>query len=128
MKVSYKQKHLRNYLLLGILFLLLGSWRMLQGIDQLLGYLWLSLALISLSHYYYSRRKAYLTIKQGYLYKNLLFSQRLLLSDIKHIRKFAGDYTLMTETTKLTIDTQIIDADSLEELECVLAQLDLENS
>ena len=128
MKVSYKQKHLRNYLLLGILFLLLGSWRMLQGIDQLLGYLWLSLALISLSHYYYSRRKAYLTIKQGYLYKNLLFSQKLLLSDIKRIRKFAGDYTLMTETTKLTIDTQIIDADSLEELECVLAQLDLENS
>ncbi|MDC6350979.1 hypothetical protein PP178_05400 [Zeaxanthinibacter sp. PT1] len=128
MKVSYKQKHLRNYLLLGILFLLLGSWRMLHGFDQLLGYLWLSLALISLSQYYYSRKKAYLTIKQGYLYKNLLFSRKLLLSDIKCIRKFAGDYILMTEKAQLTIDTQIIDKDSLEELECVLAQLDLEPS
>ncbi|WP_133643076.1 hypothetical protein [Zeaxanthinibacter enoshimensis] len=128
MKVCYKHQHLRNYLLLGISFLLMGGWRILASFDQIVSYLWLLLAAISLTHYFYSRKKAYITIKQGYLYKNLLFSPKLLLTDIKRIRKFAGDYILMTEKAQLTIDTQIIDEDSLEELECVLAQLDLEPS
>lgn len=69
---------------------------------------------------WYEHKQQYLTIKDGFIRKNHLFGSKLKLSEIVSIKKFAGDYTLMTSSRKMNINTQITDPKSLEELDQTL--------
>ena len=48
-----------------------------------------------------------------------------MLVSLNWIKKFAGDYTLKTEQMELKINTELIDKDSLMELNKILAELNL---
>ena len=52
--------------------------------------------------------------------------KKLNLTEIKRIKKFAGDYILKTDKSELTINTQIIDPNSLAELNAELEKLNVE--
>ena len=80
----------------------------------------------SLIIYYYEKKKQYLTIKDGILTKNTLIPKNINLNEISRIKKFAGDYKLRTNKTEFIIDTQIIDANSLTELNAELEKLNVE--
>jgi len=54
------------------------------------------------------------------------FGKKLILTEIKRIKKFAGDYILKTDEKELTINTQIIDPNSLAELNAELKKLNVE--
>ncbi|MBT2162011.1 hypothetical protein [Zobellia barbeyronii] len=51
--------------------------------------------------------------------------KKMNLNEITQVKKFAGDYILKTKREELTIYTQVIDEDSLADLDAVLSQLDL---
>ena len=68
----------------------------------------------------------YLTIQNGIIKENHLFGKKISLIEIKLIKKFAGDYILKTDNKELTINTQIIDANSLAELNAELKKLNVE--
>jgi hypothetical protein len=68
----------------------------------------------------------YLTINNNVIKENHPFGKKINLTEIKNIKKFAGDYILKTEKTELTINTQIIDEKSLAELNLILNKLNLE--
>ncbi len=55
-----------------------------------------------------------------------LFGKKLNLTEIKSIKKFAGDYILKTDNKELTINTQMIDSNSLTDLNTELEKLDVE--
>ena len=77
--------------------------------------------------YIFYTEKQYLTIKNGILTKNDMFlSKSIPLRDIKEIKYFAGDYTLITDHKKLTIETDPIDKNSLEKFKAILNELDAE--
>lgn len=79
-----------------------------------------------LAQYIYENKKQYLTIENGTISKNLLFqTKKMNLNEITQIKKFAGDYILKSKLEELTITTQIIDADSLVDLNAALEQLEL---
>jgi hypothetical protein len=66
------------------------------------------------------------SIENGILTVNGPFGKKLNLNEIKQIKKFAGDYIIKTEKKELTINTQIIDPNSLVELNAELEKLNVE--
>jgi hypothetical protein len=73
--------------------------------------------------YIYQKKYQYITIENGSIRKNDLFRKEVQLSEIRTIEKYAGSYILKTDTKKLRIDTSIIAADSLAELNAALERL-----
>jgi hypothetical protein len=71
----------------------------------------------------YQKKYQYLTIENGGIRKNNLFRKEVQLSEIKTIEKYAESYIIKTDTQKLRIDTSIIAADSLIELNAALEKL-----
>ena len=55
-----------------------------------------------------------------------LFGKKLYLMEIKSIKKFAGDYILKSDTKELTINTQMIDPNSMAMLNNELEKLQVE--
>ena len=90
-------------------------------------YGYLLAGILYLGHYLYDLNNQYLTIENGTIRKNALygFRKKIELNDINSIKKFAGDYTLKTETKELKINTELIDEKSLAELNRILTELDL---
>lgn len=60
------------------------------------------------------------------IYNDLFRSKSFSLYEIVRIKKFAGDYTIYTETDKIKINTQVFEKESLEELNMILEKLNLE--
>ena len=86
------------------------------------------LLVISVSYvvaYSYSFFNQYGIIQDEVLKENHPFGKKINLNEVKSIKKIAGDYILKTDTTELTINTQIIDENSLEDLNEVLKTLSL---
>lgn len=89
-------------------------------------YGWLVIAGIYLITYLYQKTQKYLAIDNGFLKIQGPFGKKVNLKDVREIRKITGDYILKTSKTQLTINTQIIDEESLTELISELQKLDVE--
>jgi hypothetical protein len=127
MKIGYKKKHLNVNLILGLVWLI---W-FFVGIfgkekPNWIDYGWIVISLIYLGLYFYQKKYKYLTIENGIINVNGPFGKKLNLTEIKRIKKFAGDYILKTEKKELTINTHIIDPKSLTELNAELEKLNVE--
>jgi len=79
-----------------------------------------------LLYYNFELKKQYLIIGNGFIKQNSPFGKNINLAEIKRIEKFAGDYIIKTDNKKLTINTQIIDSNSLADLNTELEKLNLE--
>jgi hypothetical protein len=89
------------------------------------GYIIIGLAF--LGTFIFNTTQHYLTIENGTIQRNGLFSSRkkINLKDIIQIKMFEGYYNLLTETTHLKIRIILIAEDSLEDLKHILSELDL---
>lgn len=126
MKIRYNNKYLNHSLIFGTLWLIIS----LLGIfikenPYWTDYVFLIISFLYLGTYFYGKRNKYLTIENGQISVNNLFGKKISLTEIKQIKKFAGDYILKTDKTELTINTQIIDEKSLAELNSELEKLEL---
>lgn len=128
MKIKFKKKRLRANLILGIVWIILGTLSVFEN-DTLhwSDYGYLVIGILYIGYYLYDLTNQYLTIENGTIQKNGLygFSKKINLNDINHIKKFAGDYTLQTDQKELKINTELIDKDSLVELNKILTALNL---
>lgn len=127
MKIRYKNRHVNINLIFGFLWLVwffIGVFvkAELSWVD----YGWIIISAIYFGCYSYQRQNKYLTIENGTIKINSLFSKKIKLNDIKQVRKFAGDYILRTDTKELIINTSIIESVSLEKLNKELEKLKLE--
>jgi len=127
MKIGYKKRHLNINLILGIIWLV---WFFVFDFNKeemnWTDYGWLVISIAYLSIYFYQKKYKYVSIENGILTVNGPIGKKLNLTEIKRIKKFAGDYILKTDKKELTINTQIIDPNSLVELNAVLGKLNVE--
>ena len=126
MKIKYKKK--RNYinLVLGLFWILLGVISLIQD-DSIrwTDYGYLLAGTLYIGQYLWDFTNQYLTVENGIIKKNTPFGKKINLNEINWIKKFAGDYTLKTETGELKINTELIEENSLAELNSVLGKLNL---
>ena len=127
MKIGYKKRHLNINLILGIIWLV---WFFVFDFNKeemnWTDYGWLVISIAYLSIDFYQKKYKYVSIENGILTVNGPIGKKLNLTEIKRIKKFAGDYILKTDKKELTINTQIIDPNSLAELNAVLGKLNVE--
>ncbi|WGK64958.1 hypothetical protein [Croceiramulus getboli] len=60
-------------------------------------YGWIVISSMYLIGYFYQRQNKYLTIENGIIKINSPFGKEINLTEIKRIKKFAGDYVLKTK-------------------------------
>jgi len=127
MKIGYKKRHLNVNLIFG-LFWLLWFFIGVFGKEEpnWTDYGWIVISLMYLGMYFYQKNYNYLTIENGIIKQNWPFGKKMNLNEIKQIKKFAGDYILKTDEKKLTINMQIIDPNSLADLNAALEKLNVE--
>jgi hypothetical protein len=122
MKIGYKKRNLNVNLISGLIWLV---WFFVGVFGKeepnWTDYGWIFISLMYLGLYFYQKNYKYLTIENGIINVN-----GLNLTEIKRIKKFAGDYILKTDKSELTINTQIIDPNSLAELNTELEKLNVE--
>ena len=127
MKIAFKQRHLNASLIFGLIW---SVWFFVGVFGKeepnWTDYGWIFISLMYLGIYFYQKNYKYLTIENGIINVNGPFGKKLNLTEIKRIKKFAGDYILKTDKSELTINTQIIDPKSLTELNTELEKLNVE--
>jgi len=126
MKIRFKKKRLKYYLIFGILWLVLGTTAVIFNPESFFNYGYLLMGILYAGTYLFENKKQYLTIENGIISKNHLIPKKINLNEIKRIKKFAGDYILKTDSTELRINTELIEENSLAELNTVLEKLNLE--
>ncbi len=126
MKIRYTKKRLKSNLIFGFIWFFLGlTLLILNEFSSRLDYFWIILAIIYFGVYSYEYFNQYLTIENGTIKVNNPFGKKINLVEIKQIKKFAGDYILKTDKKNLTINTQIIEPNSLAELNAELEKLNV---
>jgi uncharacterized membrane protein YesL len=133
-KIRYTKERLRSNLRMGIFFVVIGvilvllsfitsEWKEISLASIGIGQIMAGIPMFII--YYFENKKQYLTLKNGELIKNSLFSKKIKLNEVKSIREFAGDLKLITENMEFIIDTQIVEPNSLEELKNELKNCNL---
>jgi hypothetical protein len=127
MKIPYKKRQLNFNLIFGIIWLSYFINKIafddtLRWID----YGWVFLSLTYFGIYFYQKKYKYVTIENGILTVNGPLGKKLQLDEIKLIKRFAGDYIIKSNNKELTINKQIIDPNSLSELNAELEKLNVE--
>ena len=128
MKIRFKKKRLYMSAILGIVWTGFGIYNILE--DENLrwsDYIYLLVGILYIGHYLFDLINQYLIVENGTIRKNLLYgySKKINLNEINLIKKFAGDYTLKTDTQKLKINTDLIEEKSLADLNEILQKLNL---
>ena len=127
MKIGYKKRHLNVNLIFGLIW---SVWFFVGVFGKeepnWTDYGWIFISIMYLGLYFYQKNYKYLTIENGIINVNGPFGKKLNLTEIKRIKKFAGDYILKTDKSELTINTQIINPKSLTELNTELEKLNVE--
>lgn len=127
MKIQYKKRQLNFNLIFGIIWLTYFLVKLI--FDEEIHWIDYGCILISLAYfgiYFYQKKYKYVSIENGILTVNGPLGKKLNLNEIKRIKKFAGDYIIKTDNKELTINTQIIEPNSLAELNAELEKLNVE--
>lgn len=126
MRIRYKKKQLYINLFLGLIWLVFGVVNaVLSDSADWFDYSWFLLSGFYLTLYFYQKKEHYLTIESGIIKQNWPFGKKLNLDEVKQIKLFAGDYILKTDTEELSINSQLINSESLTVLNEELAKLEI---
>jgi len=128
-QIKFNKKRIVNNLIFSIVFIVLGLYNIFSEYIKwnksgvfIIGSLYLITTIFEIITHY-------IVIKNGTLRKYSLwaFHKEIELQNIIEIKMFAGDYTLVTETTKLKIQVELIDDNSYIQLIRILKELNLPN-
>ncbi len=128
MKIRYKRKRNIFYLIMIVFWgtLIISSF-IFSDFTGWSDYSVVALGAMYITIYSSNYIKQYLTVENGTVRNNSIFSKKVILSEVKVFKKFAGEYILQTDSKELRIDTNIIEDTSLVELDKRLADLNLSN-
>lgn len=118
MKFNYQKKRINYFLIFGLIWLFIGLAFIIIKPKNIFSYGWLLIASFYIGNYFYMKKNQYLSLKNDILSHNRIFPKpnKIKLSELKEIKKFAGDYILKSEHEKLKINSQLIDKESLDNL------------
>ncbi len=122
MKIRYSKGKLLNTLKVGLGFLIIGLvFTIISFIfpeSDFISYASLGIGqmasgVLMLMVYVYERKKQYLTIENGIITKHSLFGKKVDLNESINLRVMGGEYTFLTSKGEITVDSQIMDDESL---------------
>ena len=129
MIIRFTRKRTVSFLILGLLCLVIGMGSFLaydfEGVKRVFYVFFVISAFLNTLFYLTQYFNQYLTLKNNFIKQNFPFGKKINLSEIKEIKRFAGDYQLKKDQTTLTINTTIIAKDSLKKLTVALEELNL---
>ena len=129
MIIRFTRKRTVSFLILGLLWLAIGMGSFLafhfEEVEQDFHVFFVVLAFLNTLFYLTQYFNQYLTLKNNFIIQNFPFGKKINLSEIKEIKRFAGDYQLKKDQTTLTINTTIIAKDYLKKLTVALEELNL---
>ena len=100
MKIAFKQRHLNVSLIFGLIW---SVWFFVGVFGKeepnWTDYGWIFISLMHFGLYFHQKNYKYLTIENGIINVIGPFGKKLNLTEIKRIKKFAGDYILKTDCT-----------------------------
>ena len=126
MKIRYSKRRLFSNLLLGSLFAILGALKWFEGEADYFNYFQLVLGCLMVGTPFFEHHNQYLKIENGILTKNSLRKKTIQLDEVIEIQSFPGRIKLFTSVKNLSINTSIIDDDSIQDLYPVLGSLELD--
>ena len=116
-RIDYTRKHKRINLILGLV------WIVFFAVDWILDdtpgwgrYGWLVIGITYIGIYLYQSRARYLSINADTIRVNAPWGKQMRISEIRTVRRFAGDYILKSQGRELVINTQIMAPESLDRL------------
>ncbi|RZK01711.1 MAG: hypothetical protein EOO46_19480 [Flavobacterium sp.] len=112
-EIKYNQRQAKTGLIVGILFLILAILSRFLGSSPL--YFPIGMSALYIAMYFYKKKRSYLEVKDGYIKKD--FGPKLLIDDIVDTRRFAGDYIFKTSSEKMVVDKNLIDKNSISDIE-----------
>ena len=126
MKIKYKKEPLIVYLTAGFFWFMFFNVILFEKEElNWIDYGWIVMSIIYLGIFFYRKKYYYLTIINDNIRVNGPLGKELKLTEIKRIKKFAGDYIIKTDQKEIIINTQIIDSSSLKELDAELEKLEV---
>ena len=98
MKIHYKKRQLNFNLIFGIIWFVYFFVQFYFD-DKLhwIDYGWILISLTYFGIYFYQKKYKYVSIENGIITVNGPFGKKLNLTEIKRIKKFAGDYIIKTD-------------------------------
>ncbi|MFD2552509.1 hypothetical protein ACFSQP_11870 [Bizionia sediminis] len=127
MKLDYQKKQLRFNLIFGTIWLGYFFFKLFyNNTMHWLDYGWAVIAISYLSMYFYQKKYGYVTISNNELTLNGPFGKKINLDKVYQIKKFAGDYILVTPKKKVSINGALLSKNQLNILESELKKLKTE--
>ncbi|WP_019039070.1 hypothetical protein [Psychroflexus tropicus] len=124
MKIKLKRKRFYIHLSLGLVWMSLAIiCLVVPSVDNWMGFLYLLPGLIYLVQFAYDYKHQYLIIKDGWIYKNKMYSFRnkIKIDEIDTIKRIGGNYILKSRKRDLKINPDLIHEESLKALNTLMA-------
>ena len=115
MKILYNKRQQTFLLLWGIVWLVLGSVSYIIEPSRFIS-LGLIMGIAYICIYGFRKTFHYAVLDENSIKKVGLTKQIINLDDVVSVRKFAGDYIIKTKARTMTLNTNLIDKQSLPEL------------
>ena len=126
--IKYKKSRLRFNLLIGLFWFLLGfTGIFIKSRSYWPDYGFIFISILYLSTYFYYKKNHYLIITDNKIVLNKLIKKRIDINNIKKIKRFSGEYTLISNDTELKINTELIENDFLLDLNEYLEKIEIKN-
>ena len=128
MKIKVKKWRRYTNLFVGIAWSILGVAFIFEGeTPNWLDYLYFFISVTYIVHFLYDQKHHYVVIENGVIKPNRLYGMKTKIrtDKIQSVSKKWGEYKIETGDKSLTLNTQLIDEKSLEDLKKFLQSLNL---
>ena len=126
MKIKYENNRLKFNLVYGSFMIIVGIIAIFHNSSSFFNYCWIIIGLLQVGTYFYDKKYQYLTIKNNTLIKHFLIPQKIKINEIKKVRKVKNTYKVETDKKTIRISKNLIEVDSLKELELFFDNLNLQ--
>ncbi len=128
MIVKYSKKRLNTSLYLGLVWLIIGLLSFIYKENLFwTDYGYLVIGTIYLGKYFYDKKNAYFVLGNDEIVINNFLKKTIKISDIKQIKKFAGDYIIKLKNDKeYTIYAQVIQKEAIQNFNLEIEKLALQ--
>lgn len=127
MKIGYSKSRVFLNAALGTTFAIFGALKAFEGTAGFIHYVQLILGILMVVSFFYERKFGALRIENGTLTKYSLRKRSISLSRINRIQSLPGRIKLATPEKTLSINTSVIDKESVKDLYRTLGSLNLES-
>lgn len=128
-RIYYKPSVLYNNRMIALLFMGLGLVLFIISLifDDAKDISWFSIGLgefivgiLMFAYHKYEVYKQYLTLTETSIKKNTLFGKEVQFKDVNQVKEFANEITVISKSSQIVIDTEVIQPESLKRLKKAL--------